>query len=1311
MSNNLQIDKLTGRENYSTWRFAVKSYLQHEELWSCVDPDDTSAVDAKKDVKAKSKIVLLVEPINYVHIESATSAREMWINLQKAFEDSGLTRKVGLLKDLINTSLDSCVSIEEYVNKIMTTAHKLRNIGFKVDDEWLGTLMLAGLPETYKPMIMGLESSGIKISSDFIKTKLLQEVKVSESTAFYTKHKSTPKNQQKPKGKGPRCYNCNQYGHFKNQCTIKKNNNSNNVFSAIFSAYSTVNTNDWYIDSGATMHMCRHPDWMYDLQIPPIQKIMVANNDAVTVQKMGNVNIKTTVCNDEHLIQVRNVLLVPELSANLLSVSQLTKKGCKVEFTDEGCVIYNSQNSIIATARLTNNMYKLNTVTGNACAVAAVENKADLNTWHRRMGHLNIADVKKLEKCAEGVNISNTKESTSCLPCFEAKQTRLPFPHSGSRADTLLEIVHSDVCGPMETPSRGGAKYFITFIDDKSRKVYVYFLKNKMDIKSVFAKYKNEVENQLDKKIKILRTDNGTEYMNKDVSKFLTDCGIRHQTSTPYTPEQNGLAERMNRTLVERAKCMLFDANLDKGFWAEAVATAAYIINRSPSKVLEEQTPEEKWSGKKPNLAHMKIFGSKAMVHVPKQKRLKWDKKSEEMIFMGYCDNTKGYRLYNPRNKQIITSRDVIFIENANIDNEKSVSMPHLAKIQLSSSNTEQLNQSTNSDVLEETLNATDETLNPLSQSNISTTSFESCQSNNRDETYYPDTDDYNSDSFDSFNFERNITLRPHQRSNVEHSSPGHNFMCVPQDSDPLTVEEALSSAESRHWKEAMDEEYKSLLENNTFEITSLPESKRAIPCKWVFKKKTDENGKIVKYKARLVIKGCAQKKGIDYQEVFSPVVRMSSLRYLFALAVKYNLDIYQMDAVSAFLQGDVEEEIYMTQPPMYESDDGKVCLLKKSLYGLKQASRQWNKKLDSSLKDMGLLRSKLDPCIYYKITGKDNILFMAIYVDDILIFTNNSHTEKYIKNELMNRFHMKDLGEVKYCLGLHVQREKGSIYIDQKKYITEVLNKYGMADCKPVMTPMDVNLKFKEKSEETTETEEEKEFLKRVPYQEIIGCLLYISQGTRPDICYVVNKLSKYNNKFEKQHWLALKRVLRYLKGTLNYKLSYKQSDSEELCHAYCDADWASSEDDRRSCTGYVFVFQGGSISWNSRRQPTVALSTTEAEYMSLASCVQEALWLKQMQEEFWPHLKKEALGVYCDNQSCIKLSGTDGFLSRTKHIDVRHHFIRDKVLGGTVDVRYVQSAAMVADVLTKATPLPKLQYCSTKMGLCLREDEELAV
>ncbi|XP_034944347.1 secreted RxLR effector protein 161-like [Chelonus insularis] len=250
------------------------------------------------------------------------------------------------------------------------------------------------------------------------------------------------------------------------------------------------------------------------------------------------------------------------------------------------------------------------------------------------------------------------------------------------------------------------------------------------------------------------------------------------------------------------------------------------------------------------------------------------------------------------------------------------------------------------------------------------------------------------------------------------------------------------------------------------------------------------------------------------------------------------------------------------------------------------------------------------------------------------------------------------------------------------------------MSDCKSVKIPIDINTKLKSTSEESNT-------LNGISYQEIIGCLLYISHITRPDISFVINLLSQYNQKPEMAHWILLKRVMRYLKGTEDNRLSYKQNAEETMTPGFCDTDWAGSEDHRRSCTGYIFLFQGGAISWSSKRQPTVVLSTTEAEYMSLSSCVQESMWLKQLQETFWPLLKNEAMIIYSDNQSSIKLSKSDGYHSRTKHIDVRHHYVRDKTVEGAIDVQYIQTDLMVADALTKATSHAKLAYCASTIGL----------
>lgn len=538
--NHSVIEKLTGRENYATWKFAVKTYLEHEDLWNCIESDSEEEIDIKRDLRAKSKIILLVDPINYVHIQEATNAREVWYNLKRAFDDSGLSRKVGLLRDLITTNLDSCNNVEEYVMKIMSTAHKLRNIGFIVEDEWLGTLLLAGLPENYKPMIMAMESSGVPITADFVKTKILQDVKTSDSDVFYSKHnkKSTyVKSQGFNKDssnkashyKGPRCFSCNKYGHISKQCRYKrKTDNSatnDNNFSAVFSATSAIYNANWYVDSGASMHMTKHRDWLYDEISPPVQSINVADNKTLIVKGCGKVNIHIKEKDGtERKIQVRNVLYIPDLATNLLSVSQMTKNGCEVKFYNNDCKIYKNNKEILS-AKSHNNMYIINTEQN--CALMSISNEQKPFLWHQRMGHLNFSDLQRMPENVTGLEkLSPMKETITCTTCLEGKQTRQPFKSVGTRASKLLEIIHSDLCGPMETKSLGGSKYFLTFIDDFSRKVFIYVLNSKTNILEKFKEFMMLAEKQLNTKIEVLRTDNGKEYVNSDLKNFLKNRAL-----------------------------------------------------------------------------------------------------------------------------------------------------------------------------------------------------------------------------------------------------------------------------------------------------------------------------------------------------------------------------------------------------------------------------------------------------------------------------------------------------------------------------------------------------------------------------------------------------------------------------------------------------------------------------------------------------------------------------------------------------------------------------------------------------------------
>lgn len=478
-----------------------------------------------------------------------------------------------------------------------------------------------------------------------------------------------------------------------------------------------------------------------------------------------------------------------------------------------------------------------------------------------------------------------------------------------------------------------------------------------------------------------------------------------------------------------------------------------------------------------------------------------------------------------------------------------------------------------------------------------------SITSNASDDSFYDTTDDENFDE----SFKQTITgpstprhsERTAGRPQPTYVPPKYSFNVVDHSTNtPISPEEALSSPDAHLWRKTMEEEMNAHKVNKTWILTDLPVDKKAIPNKWVFKIKRDNNGNAIKYKARLVVKGCSQRQGIDYEETFAPVIRYNTLRFLIALAAKHNLEIRQLDAVTAFLNGELKEDIYMKQPNEFSDGTKQVCKLQKSLYGLKQASRIWNEALNSVLVKFGLKRNDADQCVYHRIEG-ESIIIVAVYVDDVVIFSNHKKWENELCSTLSSNFQMKNLGEAKQVLGTRIIRDRksGTISIDQTQYLLDVLDRFRMSDCNPVSTPLDLNQKISLKF--CPKSDEERQEMAEIPYEQLIGCLQFAAQVTRPDICFAVNLLSRYKANPGKAHWGAAKRILRYIKGTINKRLVYTNTPTQ--IQAYCDADYASDLDERKSTTGYVFMFQGSAISWKSKRQKTIALSSTESEYMSV--------------------------------------------------------------------------------------------------------------
>ena len=470
-----------------------------------------------------------------------------------------------------------------------------------------------------------------------------------------------------------------------------------------------------------------------------------------------------------------------------------------------------------------------------------------------------------------------------------------------------------------------------------------------------------------------------------------------------------------------------------------------------------------------------------------------------------------------------------------------------------------------------------------------------------------------------------------------------------------------------------------------------------------MFKVKTNADGEIERYKARLVAKGFSQVEGIDYTETFAPVAKYGSIRCVLALAAQLDLEVHQMDVKTAFLNGDLEEEIYMRQPPGYITDEtkDKVWKLKKCLYGLKQAPRMWWIKLDAYLQSIGFTRGTADHSIYVRRSGQE-LVILTVYVDDLLIASNQMDAVKRTKEELKSRFEMSDMGEAHYILGIRITRDRANrkIYLSQAKYVKKVLSKFGMEDCKPISTPLEVNQKLSKSM--SPQTAEDRDYMATVPYRQAVGSLMHAMIGTRPDICFAVGAVSKFMSDPGKEHWTAVKRILRYLRGTQDYQLELSGSDNSTtvVLHGYCDSDWGGNPDDRRSTSGYAFSLGRGAINWSSKRQPTTALSSTEGEYMASTHATKEAIWLRTLLKD----LGFEQVGattIYTDNQGCLDLAKNPTHHARTKHIDIQHHFVREQMELKTIELKYCPSEDNTADVLTKSLAGTKHAKFTYALGL----------
>ncbi|GKV27558.1 hypothetical protein SLEP1_g36720 [Rubroshorea leprosula] len=1330
------------------------------------------------------------------------TANQIWRCLEEHYLVSSKEQELYLKGQLVTKREDN-ESLEDFIRKFKGVCDRLaairkplddldkvfhlsRVVGTRFQSYNLAVLSKAPYP-TFNQYIAGLQNNDrdLQVAEQESKDKTLADAQV-----FVAQRGRG----QRGRGYGGRNFNSQgrgfvQAGNYdynwssNNKGTITNNNSTSQVMAQkdrfdhayqseelpqALTALTLMKDKDpnYYIDTGASDHMTSDSGKFY-FKRPYYgnQKVLTGDGTPLNISHVGSTSVGA--------LNLNNVLVVPELKKNLISVSKFTDENpCIFEFSSDGFVIKDQVTQVVlAKGTRKGQLYALEE--GEKHALAAISNKATDSIWHQRLGHPN-SNVRKALASKKNIVVSKwTQPPNLCSSCQMGKSCRLPFTKNNEKAESLFQKIHCDLWGPSPVQSTNHFAYYVIFVDDYSRFTWFYPLHRKSDFFDVFQKFQRMVANQFNKSIKIFQCDGGGEFSSKIFINHLATCGIKQQVSCPGTPEQNGVAERKHRHIVETGLTMLLHANMPPCYWVDSFSTAIFLINRMPTPTLQNKTPYFLLYGKIHDYSMIKVFGCRCFPYLRDHAAHKLQPRSLPCVFLGYSSIHKGYKCLHPPTKRIYISRHVVFDEHflpyndlTNVSSvfstggelckypnhdewiqsfshlqpsklEEHVSMPsqhqHIINIDIDGPEDEPTNvnanatnilnevfveeqikrDNTQSDIVHKTLtNNNAQTIDtPTLSSQEEAEPHQTNEVFNSEQSFstsqQPHEGELRQDGMASSSSCEGIPPPPHSATStsthpmITRSRAGKHTGHIKTDfskhaytmttdisslsnadldaKEPKTVRQALQLPQ---WVKAMQEELEALHKNNTWTLVPPPSSKENIVgSKWIFKTKLKPNGTVDRFKARLVAKGFSQIPGVNFDETSSPVLKSTTLRLVIAIATTLSWPLRQLDVKNAFLHGKLKEVVYRTQPPGFKdpSHPEYVCKLNKSIYGLKQAPRAWFDTFTFYLLTMGFCCSRANSSLF--VLHKDHhTALLLLYVDDIVLTASSTTLLQHIVENLSEKFALKDLGSLSYFLGIEVEKFSGGIFLSQSKYANDVLTRASMLEASTIATPMAVKETTTLRDEEPVDPQE---------YRRIVGALQYLTI-TRVDIAHAVNKVCQFMQQPMIANFRQVKRILRYVKESLHHGLRFYSTSTFSLT-GFCDVDWAGCPLTRRSTTGYCIFLGANCISWSSKKQPTIARSSAEAEYRALASTTAEIVWITYLFRDIGislPHPPQ----LFSDNLSALHMSINPVFHAQTKHIELDYHFVREKVALGTLITRYIPSIDQIADILTK--PLPRTQY-----------------
>ncbi|KAJ9566817.1 LOW QUALITY PROTEIN: hypothetical protein OSB04_002783 [Centaurea solstitialis] len=1033
----------------------------------------------------------------------------------------------------------------------------------------------------------------------------------------------------------------------------------------------------WYLDSGCSRHMTGSKSVLSNYREERGPAVTFGGNGKGQSRGYGTLTNGVTT--------FKRIAYVEGLMHNLLSISQLCDKNHKVSFSKKKCKVKNRRKEVILTGVRHADIYiiNMNTSTDNFCFVSRAS--SDTNwLWHKRLSHLNFKTINQLciNNLVVGLPDFRYTKVSLCSTCEKGKQTRASFKSKQiSSISSPLQLLHMDLFGPVNVQSIAGKKYTLVIVDEYSRYTWVFFLRSKSDAPEEIILFVRKMERLNNLTVRSIRSDHGTEFKNSTLETFFDQKGISQNFSSVRTPQQNGVAERRNRTLIEAARSMLSEANLATQFWAEAVNTACYTQNRS--LIHFRRTPYELFRNRKPSI----------------------DSKSDDGIFLGYSSISKTYRVFNKRRQTIEETIHVKF-------DESGPTFPHPHENSEINQWADSFFQVPETSIIDPTPQDLPDGFeeNPLPPSEIPTpplinatpitqiTPTEPDQSTNSEDfsqTTDPSVNEATNllpdPSVNEASTSGQVYQPPALRWTKDHpidqvlGNPSSGIKTRRQsgniclyvnfisENEPKEIDDALRDPA---WVPAMQEELAEFIRNNV----------------WLL---LDEIGTIIRNKARLVAQGYRQEEGIDYDETFAPVARLEEIRLFLAFAAHMNFKVFQMDIKNAFLNGKLNEEVYVAQPPGFVDPKfpDHVYKLNNALYGLKQAPHALYDTLSTFLLSKGFVRGKIDSTLFLKKYPK-HILLVQIYVDDIIFGSTNPKLCEKFELLMKSEYKMSMMGELTFFFGLQIKQSEKGIFINQGKYVHEMLKKFDLTSCTPMKTPMAPPLSLDKNSKGKP--------VDVTLYRGMIGSLLYLT-ASRPDIMYSTCLCARYQAEPKESHLTAVKRIFRYLKGTPNLGLWYSKDSGFDLT-AYSDSDFSGCKIDRKSTTGGCHLLGGKLVSWTSKKQNSVSTSIAEAEYVAAGICCAQVLWLRNQLQDYDIQLSK--IPIYCDNTSAIAIANNPVLHSKTKHIEVRYHFIRDHVMNGDIELHFVPTKYQLADLFTKPLDVTRFNMLISELGMLNPDD-----